>query len=110
MLPSLDDGGNAIDSSASGCTTVNDGNTHQVVVVRQSGSLSVYVDGLYDAGPSASSASFGTLPALATGTDVCVGVNGDGTVALDTTQGSLTDVCISTSAQAQAGAGTSSCN
>jgi hypothetical protein len=68
---------------------LNDGAPHSVVVARVSGTLTITVDGV-DSGSTAAGASFGALPALASGVDVCDG--NDGTVAF---QGTLSSVCVS---------------
>jgi hypothetical protein len=76
---------------------LNDGVPHMVVVTRISGTMSISVDGV--AGTAVPSTSnFGALPPLATGTDVCVGV--DGTVPL---VGTVTNVCISRYARTPSG-------
>ena len=68
---------------------VNDGKPHDVVVVRTSGTLTVYVDGAQAArGPSL--ASLTALPAIVEGTDVCV-VSSDGTIAF---VGEIADLCV----------------
>jgi hypothetical protein len=51
-------------------TRIDDGRPHDVLLQRRNGTLSLYVDGLIGA-LSASSASFGPLPRLVAGTDVC---------------------------------------
>jgi hypothetical protein len=68
---------------------LNDGVPHMVVVTRISGTMSISVDGVAGT-PVSSTSNFGALPPLATGTDVCDGV--DGTVPL---VGTVTNVCIS---------------
>jgi hypothetical protein len=72
---------------------INDGAPHAIVVVRASGTLTVYVDG-GAAGSGVSGASLGPLPALKLGTDICVGAVGDSTVAL---VGEITNACVSRS-------------
>jgi hypothetical protein len=72
---------------------VNDGAPHAILVVRASGTLTVYVDG-GASGSQTSGASLGPLPPLRLGTDVCIGAVGDSTVALI---GAVTDSCISRS-------------
>ena len=72
---------------------INDGAPHAIVVVRASGTLTVYIDG-GASGSGVSGASLGPLPALKLGTDICVGAVGDSTVAL---VGQITDVCVSRS-------------
>jgi hypothetical protein len=72
------------------CTLpVGDGTAHDVVFARTAGTLTCRVDGAA-AGSASSTASFATLAALATATDVCIGA--DGTVALG---GTVTKVCVS---------------
>lgn len=97
--------GSADDASITGCTLVNDGLTHQVVLQRINGVLTLYVDGFVDATGVNSTASWGSLAALATGTDVCVG--SDGTMDLDTSLGKVLSACVSTTTVAQEDAGTS---
>ena len=58
--------------------------------------LTLVVDGKVDS-TAESYASWGTLPALAVGNDVCVGA--DTTVAFKDTLGSITNVCSSTAKQ-----------
>jgi hypothetical protein len=72
---------------------VNDGAPHAILVVRASGTLTVYVDG-GASGSGASGASLGPLPPLQLGTDVCVGAVGDDTAAL---VGAVTGACVSRS-------------
>jgi hypothetical protein len=69
--------------------SVNDGNPHNVMVSRVSGTLSIVIDGS-GAGSAASTSSFGSLAALRSGTDVCDGL--DPTVVL---VGMVSNVCIS---------------
>jgi hypothetical protein len=68
---------------------LNDGATHDVVVARVGGELTITIDGVAS-GSSGSAASFGALPALASGVDVCDG--NDGTSAFE---GTLSSVCVS---------------
>ena len=70
--------------------------------------LSLYVDAALDGPPVPCTTSFGALAALATGTDACDDV--DGTIAFNTTQGSVTDVCISTASRVPPGGGRSPCS
>jgi hypothetical protein len=72
-----------------GTTLVNDGATHVIEVERVSETITLYVDGVAS-GSAASVTPFGALPALAVGTDICVGT--DATVAFSGTE---TDVCVS---------------
>ena len=72
---------------------VNDGAPHAILVVRASGTLTIYVDG-GASGSQASAASLGPLPALQVGTEVCVGAVGDTTAPL---MGAVTNACISRS-------------
>jgi hypothetical protein len=67
---------------------VDDGMPHNVLMLRTSGRLAVYVD---DAGSptTPSTASFGQLPPLAIGTDVCTPQ--DGTMLLT---GTVTNLCL----------------
>jgi len=67
---------------------LNDGRPHAVAITRVSGAVTISVDGTMTH-MGTSSTSFGPLPALAQGTDVCEGV--DGTQPLN---GQLTNVCI----------------
>jgi hypothetical protein len=67
---------------------LNDNRPHAVIVKRVSGVVTIAVDGTSMASKTIAN-SFGSLPALAQGTDVCDGI--DGTHALT---GSLVDVCI----------------
>ncbi len=97
--------GNANDVSYTGCTTLNDGKAHAIVVQRVSSALSVYINGVYASPMVTSTANWAQLPALSNGTDACVGV--DGTVTFDTSKGSITNVCLQTTAQAQADGGAS---
>ena len=72
--------------------SLNDNNQHTIRVTRTSGGLlTVYVDGKIDSAMSGAVQDFGVLPALATGTAVCVGV--DGTVALPSSI-TLSNVCL----------------
>jgi len=87
------DAGTPNDAQLKGCTAVDDGASHHVVVQRVAGVLSIFVDGIFN-GSTASTTNLVALPPLVTGNDVCVGV--DGTAAFDTTKGSLTDVCVAT--------------
>jgi hypothetical protein len=84
------DGTNLLDLT-SGAPVVNDGHTHAILVQRTSGMVTIHIDGTA-AGSLAMAASFGALPALKSGTDVCDGHNGQ--VALSGTS-MLTGVCIS---------------
>lgn len=67
---------------------LNDGATHTIDVTRVAGTITITIDGAPQ-GSTSSSVSFGPLPALATGVDVCDGQ--DGTVAF---QGTLANVCV----------------
>jgi hypothetical protein len=51
-------------------TRVDDGRSHDVLIQRRSGTLSLYLDGL-SLTSAASAASFGRLPPLVEGSDVC---------------------------------------
>jgi hypothetical protein len=55
---------------------VNDGVEHSILITRVNGTLSIIIDGAVTAS-AASAASFTSLPPLATGTDVCVGLGGN---------------------------------
>jgi hypothetical protein len=90
-----------------GCTSVTDGQPHTIVIQRIAGLLSLYVDGTLDtSGPSTS--SFGPLPPLATGSDVCVG--SDATVAFNGSDGALTNACVAPGSPTPLGGATSACN
>ncbi len=67
---------------------VDDGNPHNVRMQRTSGALSVYVDDVAS-GTTPSTASFGKLPPLVIGTDVCIPQ--DGTMAFP---GTIADLCV----------------
>jgi hypothetical protein len=83
-----DDGTSYTDLVGTG-PDLNDGATHSVVVARVGGTLTITVDGA-DSGATSAAASFGALPVLASGVDVCDG--NDGTVAFE---GTLSSVCVS---------------
>jgi hypothetical protein len=68
---------------------VDDGRPHSVLFQRKSDVLSVYVDDAGGMPTTPSTASFGNLPPVAVGTDVCIPQ--DGTVAL---KGTVSDLCI----------------
>jgi hypothetical protein len=84
------DGTNLLDLT-SAAPLVNDGHTHAILVQRLSGTVAIHIDGAIG-GALPMPASFGALPALKSGTDVCDGHNGQ--VALSGTS-MLTGVCIS---------------
>jgi hypothetical protein len=88
----VDDGAHYTAITSTG-PKINDGAPHAILVVRASGTLTVYVDG-GASGSQASGASLGPLPPLRLGTDVCVGAPGDDTAALI---GGVTDACVSRS-------------
>ena len=67
---------------------MNDGQTHDVVVGRTGGVLSILIDG-NPSGAIAAATPLAALAPLMTGTDVCVGV--DSTQPLS---GTVTDVCL----------------
>ena len=69
--------------------SVNDGRSHAVRIERAAGVVTAYVDGV-ETSASPSLESLGTLPALASGTDVCV-TSSDGTAAF---VGKITNVCV----------------
>lgn len=75
-------------TAISGTTVVNDGQPHQVKIARVSGTISFTIDGAA-AGSTTSPASFSALPALVSGTDICVGQ--DSTVVF---VGTLANVCV----------------
>jgi hypothetical protein len=100
-------GGNPVDSIVNGCTHVNDGKVHHVLVQRVAGTMSIYVDGALDAS-GASTSPLSGLPAFESGNDPCVGV--DGTVAFDTTKGSITAACVGPGALNESSAPKSACN
>jgi hypothetical protein len=77
------------DDSTANMVVLNDGVPHIVVLTRISGTMRISVDGVAGT-PVPSTSNFGALPPLATGNDVCDGV--DGTVPL---VGTVTNVCIS---------------
>src|SRR5262249_2998741 len=81
------DGGSGY-SGLTSTSPVNDGLPHAVAVSRTGGLLVIRIDGA-DAGSAASPAALGPLPALATGVDVCDGIDGPTPLV-----GSLTGVCI----------------
>ena len=68
---------------------VDDGRPHTVLFQRKSHVLSVFVDDAGGTPTTPSTASFGNLPPLAVGTDVCIPQ--DRTVALT---GTVTDLCV----------------
>jgi hypothetical protein len=68
---------------------VDDGKPHQVLFQRKSHVLSVYVDDAGGVPTTPSTASFGTLPPVVVGKDVCIPQ--DGTVAL---VGRVTNLCV----------------
>jgi hypothetical protein len=68
---------------------VDDGKTHNVLMVRSSGRLAVYVDDAGSSPTTPSTAWFGALPPLAIGTDVCS--PSDGTMQLI---GAVTNLCL----------------
>ena len=83
-------------TSASGYTRINssgpplnDNNPHDVVITRTNDAVQIVIDGTVASSGTAAQ-SLAVLPALKTGTDVCVG--SDGTVALAT--GGITNVCV----------------
>jgi hypothetical protein len=67
---------------------VDDGASHNILIKRISGTVTIYVDETVY-GSAASSSSFGTLAPLVTGTDVCDGQ--DGTAPFE---GTITSVCV----------------
>jgi hypothetical protein len=82
------DGTNLLDLTSTG-PAVDDGHVHAIMVQRTAGKVAISIDGTA-AGSLAMAASFGTLPALKSGTDICDGHSGQ--VALT---GMLTGLCIS---------------
>jgi hypothetical protein len=68
---------------------VDDGRLHSVLFQRKSHVLSVYVDDAGGMSTTPSTASFGQLPPVAVGTDVCIPQ--DGTVKL---AGNVTNLCV----------------
>ncbi len=89
----LFDGGMS-DTVLTGCLPTADGGVRLITIQRVNGVLSEFVTGIFDATPMASLANFATLPAAATGTSPCIGV--DATVAFDQNNGALSDLCIVT--------------
>jgi hypothetical protein len=68
---------------------VNDGATHQITVARVSEMLTVVVDGNTEVPATSAKASFGALPALTTGSDVCDGQDGTQTLS-----GTISGICV----------------
>jgi hypothetical protein len=81
-----DDGASHTDVTSTG-PQIDDGATHTILVTRVAEAVTIYVDGAAS-GSASSAASLGALPALATGTDPCEGI--DGTAAF---QGTISAVC-----------------
>jgi hypothetical protein len=90
---SLIDGG-MNDAILTGCLPLADGGPRHIVIQRVGGTLAEFVTGIFDATPMTSLARFDALPAVATGTSACIGV--DATVAFDQNNGALSDLCIVT--------------
>jgi hypothetical protein len=70
-------------------TRVDDGRPHSVLLQRQAHVLSVYVDDAGEGPTTPSTASFGQLPPVAVGTDVCIPQ--DGTMGLT---GTVANLCV----------------
>jgi|HubBroStandDraft_6_1064221.scaffolds.fasta_scaffold18723_2 hypothetical protein len=73
--------------------TVNDGRSHDVVVERVSGVLTILVDQVA-AGTAASLSSFAGLPPLDVGVGICDASNGGGPLGSEPFVGTLTNVCV----------------
>jgi hypothetical protein len=91
----LVDAGVAALFSVRSCTHPDDGLAHNWVVQRVGGVVTIYIDGKPDAFATCSTL-FGQLPTLETKTSPCVNV--DGTVVFNNADGTLTNVCVMTSA------------
>jgi hypothetical protein len=81
------DGTKVVDLTSSG-VLVNDGRAHDILVQRRAGSLTIHVDGTA-VGSVAAAISFGALPALTSGSDVC-----DGHSSQVKFTGTMTGLCI----------------
>jgi hypothetical protein len=82
------DGKTLLDVASTG-TLVNDGRSHHLLVERRTGTVTIHIDGTA-AVASPMATSFGALPALQSGTDVC-----DGHSMQVAFMGTLTGLCVS---------------